>query len=205
MTTTAHLPTDRSAVYRTGGHALGTVRTWANLVTLLRTVGALVPALLAAVTGNAWLLLAAYVIYWVGDMADGATARWLDQETRLGAVADIVCDRLCTAVLGMAFLAMVPGIWPVLAIFLFSFMAVDSLLSLAFLCWPLRSPNEFGSVDQRVYRLNWSPLAKATNTSVVVLLLVLDQVLLAGCVASVVLIVKLYSAHRVLRLLEETS
>ena len=41
----------------------------------------------------------AYAVYWVGDIADGWAARRLGQETRAGAVLDIVSDRACTAVL----------------------------------------------------------------------------------------------------------
>ena len=39
------------------------------------------------------LLVAAYAVYWVGDIADGWAARRLGQETRAGAVLDIVSDR----------------------------------------------------------------------------------------------------------------
>ena len=57
---------------------------------------------------------------------------------------------------------------PLAVVFLLSFMVLDTMLSLAFLCWPLVSPNDFHLVDHRVWRLNWSPLAKAANTAGVV-------------------------------------
>ena len=47
-------------------------------------------------------------------------------------------------------------------------MVLDTMLSLAFLCWPLVSPNDFHRVDHPVWLLNWSPAAKAANTAGVV-------------------------------------
>ncbi len=47
-----------------------------------------------------------------------------------------------------------------IGLFLFSFMVLDSQLSLAFLNWPLLSLNYFSRVDRRLYRWNWSPLGK---------------------------------------------
>ena len=51
----------------------------------------------------------AYAVYWVGDILDGWSARRLDQETRLGAVLDIVSDRACTSVLCVGLVAHLPG------------------------------------------------------------------------------------------------
>src|SRR5699024_2024891 len=75
------------------------VRTVPNGVTVVRTVGAVVVAGLALAWAVPWMLVVAYGIYWVGDMLDGFLARRLGQETRLGAVLDIVSDRACTSVL----------------------------------------------------------------------------------------------------------
>ena len=55
------------------------------------------------------LLALAYAVYWVGDILDGWSARRLGQETRLGAVLDIVSDRACTSVLCVGLLAHLPG------------------------------------------------------------------------------------------------
>ncbi len=173
----------------------------ANLITLIRTVGSVVVGLLGISTHTTELLLVAYAIYWLGDMADGWFARHLDQETRLGAVFDIVADRLCAGVLCVGMLIHIPSAWPVLAVFLCSFMVLDSMLSMAFLCWPLLSPNYFGAVDRTVYRLNWSPVAKALNTSVVVALVLLGLPWAGLAVALVIAAVKVWSAHRVLVLL----
>ncbi|MGL4744298.1 MAG: hypothetical protein ACRCZD_08995, partial [Phycicoccus sp.] len=79
----------------------------------------------------------------------------------------------------------------------------DSLLSLAFLHWPISGPNDFGRVDAVVHRLNWSPVAKATNTAAVVVLVVSGQVVAATVAAVAVTTVKAWSAHRVLRLLRD--
>ena len=98
----------------------------------------------------------AYVVYWIGDMADGWAARRLGQETRLGAVLDIVSDRACTSVLCVGLLTQLPAVLPLAVVFLLSFMVLDTMLSLSFLCWPLVSPNDFRRVDRRVWLLNWS-------------------------------------------------
>jgi len=112
-------------------------------------------------------------IYWIGDIADGMAARGLRQETRAGAVLDIVADRACTALCAAALLVLRPGTALPVAVFLIQFMVLDCLLSLSFLRWPLLSPNYFGQVHRPVYRWNWSPLAKALNSGgVVVLVLV---------------------------------
>ncbi|MET7966357.1 hypothetical protein [Micromonospora sp. NPDC005305] len=59
-------------------------------------------------------------------------------------------------------------------VFLFQFMVVDQLLSLAFLRWPLLSPNYFAQVDRRIWWWNWSPPAKAVNTGALIVLVVLS-------------------------------
>lgn len=176
------------------------VRTVANAITLVRTVAAAILGV-AALTQSSMLLLAVgYGVYWVGDIADGAAARWLDQETRHGAVFDIVSDRLCTSLLAAAFLVQVPEAVVPLTIFLLQFMVLDSLLSLSFLYWPIKGPNEFGRVDPLVHRLNWSPPAKALNSAVVVLLILAGLPVPATAVAVLVTLVKLWTARRILTL-----
>jgi len=181
---------------------LGSVRTVANGVTLVRTVLAVCLGLVGVATGDLAVLAVAYGVYWVGDILDGWAARRLDQETRLGAVLDIVSDRACTAVLCAGLVAHVGGVLPVAVVFLLSFMVLDTMLSLAFLCWPLVSPNEFHLVDHRVWLLNWSPPAKAVNTGAVVLAVVAGVPAVGLAVAVAVLGVKVLSAGRVLHLLE---
>lgn len=175
--------------------------TWANLVTGTRTVGAVGVGLVALVQQSATLLCLAYAIYWAGDILDGWLARRLHQETRLGAVLDILSDRACCAVLVCGLVTLQPQLWPALAVFLLQFMVLDCTLSLAFLCWPLLSPNYFYVVDRTVWRWNWSPPAKAVNTAGVVLAVATGSLLLAFAVASAQLLVKAESARRVVGLL----
>jgi CDP-diacylglycerol--glycerol-3-phosphate 3-phosphatidyltransferase len=113
-----------------------------------------------------------------------------------------VSDRACTAVLGVALVALVPEVTVVALVFLPSFLVLDTMLSLAFLCWPVLSPNYFHQVDRRVWQLNWSPLAKTVNTAGVIGAVALGQHLVALVVALTVLVVKLWSAVAVARLLD---
>ena len=132
-------------------------------MTLTRTVVAVGLGALAVARADLGLLLVAYAVYWVGDVADGWLARRLDQETRVGAVFDIVGDRACTVLLCAGLLAARPGAWLVGAVFLVSFAVVDTMLSLSFLGWDLLGPNDFHRVDRTVWVLNWSPPAKAST------------------------------------------
>ena len=118
---------------------------------------------------------------------------------------DIVSDRACTAVLCMGLVAHVGGVVPLAVVFLLSFMVLDTMLSLAFLCWPIISPNDFHLVDHHVWRLNWSPPAKAVNTGAVVLAVLAGAPVVGLVVAVAVVAVKVHSAARVLRLLERVG
>ncbi|MEU8254316.1 CDP-alcohol phosphatidyltransferase family protein [Micromonospora inaquosa] len=182
--------------------AVGPLRTVPNYITAVRTVAAVTVGVLAIVSGSVGLMAVSYVIYWIGDVLDGWTARRLGQETRAGAVFDIVSDRACTAVLCVGLIALVPGIAVVALVFLLSFLVLDTMLSLAFLCWPVLSPNYFHLVDRRVWALNWSPVAKVANTAGVICAIAFGQHLLALGVAIAVVAVKLWSAAAVVRLLE---
>jgi phosphatidylglycerophosphate synthase len=194
-------PDAASATEQPARMTVGPVRTVPNLITSIRTAGAIAVAGVAIATATPWLLAVAYAVYWLGDMLDGWAARRLHQETRLGAVFDIVSDRACTSILCAGLIAWRPGIAVEAVLFFASFMVADALLSLAFLCWPIMTPNHFGRVDDIVYRLNWSPPAKALNTAGVVLLALAGQLWPALALTAVVLAVKLWSGARVLRLL----
>lgn len=132
--------------------------TWANVVTLVRTVAAVCIGGVALVTARLDLLAIAYAVYWIGDMCDGFVARKLGQETRLGAVFDVVSDRACTSIY-------------------------------------------FDQVDTTVYWLNWSPVAKATNTAAVVLLALAGFEMVAVLLVAGLVVVKTWSGIRVLTLL----
>lgn len=182
--------------------SVGPFLTWPNLVTAVRTVVAVALGAVAVARGDLTLVGVAYAVYWVGDIADGAVARRLGQETRTGAVLDIVGDRACTVLLATGLLVHLPEAAAVMAVFLVSFAFVDTMLSLAFLCWPLLGPNDFHVVDQVVWRLNWSPPAKAVNTAGVVVAVLAGQVELALVLVVAVLVLKVWSLVRVAQLLE---
>ncbi|MCZ2838381.1 CDP-alcohol phosphatidyltransferase family protein [Modestobacter sp. VKM Ac-2985] len=172
----------------------------ANLVTVVRTLASLALVTTAAVQESWPWLLAAYLTYWIGDSADGNVARWRDQETRFGAVFDVVCDRVNCISCALVLLMFIDAPWPV-AVFLFQFVVVDLPLTLLPMRWPVLSPNYFFLVDRLAWTLNWHVVAKVTNTTLLVLLLVFvpDQ-RVALVAASVVLVIKVWSLGRVLRL-----
>ena len=131
----------------------GAERFWtsATVITVVRTVAALILCLLAAHQRDLGLLVAGLAVYWVGDILDGCVARWRDCETRIGAVVDLLCDRANCAGFYLGLVWMQPVMaWPV-GVYLLEFLVVDAFLSLAFLAWPIRSPNYFYVVDRRIW------------------------------------------------------
>nr|WP_284289264.1 CDP-alcohol phosphatidyltransferase family protein [Angustibacter aerolatus] len=181
------------------GRSWEPITTWANLVTGVRTVAALVLGVDAIVQQSGRLLLIAYLTYWIGDILDGAVARLLHQETRIGAVFDIVSDRACSAVLVCGLVLHEPRLWPALVVYLAQFMVLDCAITLSFLRWPIVSPNYFYEVDRTVFRWNWSKPAKAINNVGVVVFVVSGLLWVALAVALAQAAVKVWTAHRVLR------
>ena len=102
------------------------------------------------------LLVVALVVYWVGDSLDGFVARIRGCETRIGAVLDILCDRFCAASFYLGLVWLQPELALPVFIYLAEFMVVDCFLSLAFLAWPVRSPNYFYVIDRPIWLWNWS-------------------------------------------------
>jgi CDP-diacylglycerol--glycerol-3-phosphate 3-phosphatidyltransferase len=87
------------------------------------------------------------------------------------------------------------------AIYLLEFMVVDCLLSLAFLAWPIRSPNYFYVVDRPLWLWNWSRPGKAANSALfAVLLLVTGWVWLGVAIALALLALKCASLVRLVRI-----
>jgi CDP-diacylglycerol--glycerol-3-phosphate 3-phosphatidyltransferase len=168
----------------------------ANVVTAVRALGAASLAGAALATHSMVLLLAAYLVYWVLDVGDGLVARRLDHETRLGAVFDIVVDRASSVLCVACFVALRPGVAVPLTIYVLEFAVVDTLLSLGFLAFPVRGPNDMHLVDRTLWRWNWSPPAKALNTASIVLLCLLARPVLAALCAAVVLGGKVWSCSR---------
>jgi CDP-diacylglycerol--glycerol-3-phosphate 3-phosphatidyltransferase len=150
------------------------LRTWPNLVTLVRTLLAVALAAGGAAAGSSALLAASLAAYWVGDVLDGWLARRIGQETRRGAALDVVTDRVCALAFWVPWALSHPDTGAVVALYLAEFVLVDGALSLLWLAWPLLSCNYVERVHPLVYRLNWWPPAKAANTAgLLVLLLVL--------------------------------
>ena len=173
------------------------LRTWANAVTLIRTVGGLVLFSVAAFKHSASWNLAGLAMYWGLDVLDGYLARALNQETRFGAQMDILSDRFLVAFFYLNYLAMYPEMAVVIALFLFEFMVLDHYLSNQFMRWSLLSPNYFYVVDRTIWLLNWSPPGKFFNSgAVTILMLATKSVWLALPVLIGLICVKLYSCVR---------
>ncbi|MCY7401243.1 MAG: phosphatase PAP2 family protein [Nocardioides sp.] len=174
--------------------------TWPTVVTVLRTVGALTMVVLAFRNDSMGFLLAGLAIYWAGDILDGWLARRLDQETRTGAVADIVCDRLSAVPFYVGLVWMDTTLALPVGVYILEFLVVDLVLSLGFLAWPLVSPNYFYLVDHRLWSLNWSPLGKTVNSAAFLAILFLTRdAALATVFALALLTLKGLSLVRLLR------
>ena len=173
----------------------------ANVITLVRTVAAVATAGVAAQQESMTLLVVALAVYWVGDILDGVVARLRGCETRIGATLDILSDRFCAASFYLGLVWLMPDLtWPVM-VYLAEFMVVDCFLSLAFLAWPIRSPNYFFVVDRRLWLWNWSKTGKAVNSAFfAVLLLVTESAVLGLVVALALLLLKCVSLVRLMRL-----
>lgn len=171
-----------------------------NAITGARTVATLVLWGLAVQRGSDELLLAAMLVYWVADILDGLVARLTGTETRTGAVLDVLADRLAVCLVVLTYVAAHPDAVLPAGVFLLQFVLVDAYLTLSFRSWSLLSPNYFALVDPVVFRLNWSPVAKATNTAAVVLIVLLTgSIAGATLLAAVVLGIKAYSLARLAR------
>jgi len=178
------------------------LRTWANGVTLFRTVAGLALFAVAAIEHSLAWNLGGLAVYWGLDVLDGFLARRLNQETRFGAQLDILSDRFLVAFFYLNYLALHPEMALPIALFLFEFMILDHYLSNQFLRWPILSPNYFYVVDQTIWRLNWSPVGKFVNSgAVTILLLVTGSILAAMPVLVGLYAIKLYSFVRLQRLL----
>ncbi|QAY62315.1 alcohol phosphatidyltransferase [Xylanimonas allomyrinae] len=178
-------------------------RLWtpATAVTAVRTLASLALCLVAAHQHSLTLLVAGLGVYWVGDMLDGAVARFLGCETRIGAVLDLLCDRLNAAAFYLGLVWLLPQNAVPVGVYLFEFLVVDAFLSLAFLAWSVRSPNYFYDVDRRIWAWNWSKPGKAVNSALfAVLLLVTSTPWVGTVVAAGLLVLKCVSLGWLLRL-----
>ena len=177
------------------------IGTSATVITGIRTVASVTLAALAAREESLPLLVAALVVYWLGDMLDGFVARVRGCETRIGAVLDILCDRFCAAAFYLGLVWLQPEFALPVFIYLAEFMVIDCYLSLAFLAWPVRSPNYFFVIDRPLWLWNWSKPGKAVNSSLfAVLLLVTGWVWLGAVIAAGLLVLKSASLVRLARI-----
>jgi CDP-diacylglycerol---glycerol-3-phosphate 3-phosphatidyltransferase len=175
--------------------------TTATLITWARTAATIALATGAARVHSLPLLLAALAVYWVFDIVDGAVARRFDQETRMGAVFDVLCDRVSAGAFYIGLAWYRPAMAVPVAVYLSEFMVIDLFLSVAFLAWPVSSPNYFYVVDRRIWRWNWSPLAKAVNGGLfAVLVLVTESPWLCGVWATTLFVLKCVSVGWLARL-----
>ena len=177
------------------------LNTPATIVTLVRTVASVALSAVAAGQHNLTLLVVALVVHWVGDSLDGWVARTRDCETRTGAVIDILSDRLCVAAFYVGLAWLEPHLAPAIFVYLATFMVVDCFLSLGFLAWPITSPNYFYVIDRGLWLRNWSHPAKAVNSGLfAILLLVTGWMWLGLAIAVVLLAAKCHSVATLLRL-----
>lgn len=177
-----------------------------NQITLVRTLVAMAVAGWAFYDGYWGWLVAGYVIYWAGDIIDGIVARARREETVIGAVFDVICDRACAFLLAGAFMTAYPDVIGPLTFYLIQFGVLDTMLTLAFLLWPgVISPNYFYLADRPIWLWNWSKPAKGLNSTAVIVALVLGQAYdvmwLAYLVAGLATAVKIASAVRLVRIL----
>ncbi len=177
------------------------VFTLPTIITFLRTAATLVLAMYGAYEGSLTLLLWSLGVYWVGDIADGAVARFTNRETRIGAALDIMSDRMSAACFYVGFAWYDPTMVVPVGIYLAEFMVIDLFISVGFLAWPLSSPNYFYLVDRRIWRWNWSKPGKALNSGLFAVLMVTTRMpWLAGAIAAVLLVVKTVSMVWMMRL-----
>jgi CDP-diacylglycerol--glycerol-3-phosphate 3-phosphatidyltransferase len=175
--------------------------TAATIITFIRTAITLALGLIGAHEHSLPLLLWALGIYWFGDSLDGWVARIMNEETRTGATLDIMSDRLSAAIFYVGFAWYDPSMVLPVGIYLAEFMVIDMFLSLAFLAWPLSSPNYFYLVDRRIWLWNWSKPGKAVNSALFAVFMVWTRdPVIAGVIATGLLALKLVSLGWLMKL-----
>lgn len=168
--------------------------TWANLATAIRVIACGVIFAHAFRTGDETWNFVGLGVYWVLDVVDGALARGLDQETRLGAQLDILGDRLLVALFYFNYVILHPAMLVPVFLFLFQFMGIDHYLSNQWMRWPIKSPNYFYLVDRRVFAINWSRSGKLLNSAIVTAVLIgTENAVLGSAVALAIIGLKVWS------------
>jgi len=114
---------------------------------------------------------------------------------------DIVTDRFNAGAYYVGFAFLHPELAPAVFLFLMNFMFVDCFLSLAFLSWPIRSPNYFFMVDRKLWQWNWSKPGKAVNSGLFAILLIVTESLVVGLAFAALLVaIKIVSMIRLMRI-----
>jgi len=174
----------------------------ANILTIIRIIICLSLYAAAILYKNPLYNYIGFFTHWILDYIDGFIARHFKQETVLGAEWDIIADRLEIIIFYIIFLHFKPELILPSMLYLIDYAFIDFYLSYQFVKFNIISPNYFDQVDGIVYKLNFSPLAKFSNSSVVTLTLIfLPQLWIAVSIyASGLIFVKSYSVYRLLTL-----
>jgi hypothetical protein len=167
--------------------------TLANGVTCVRAVLITSILALAAVWASREMLLLALVASWATDALDGFAARHFRCESILGAQLDYNVDRL-VATAAIVAAAMIsrgdPLVLVASATVWLQYGAFDQLICCQFLrCDALWSPDDFWTIDEMTWRLNWSPAAKLAGHVPLALLAVGGYGLVPSIVLATLLIV----------------
>jgi CDP-diacylglycerol--glycerol-3-phosphate 3-phosphatidyltransferase len=140
-----------------------TWRTWPNAVTGVRVAAAMGCFVAATLLRSEAWNYAGLALHWALDVVDGALARALEQETRIGAQLDILSDRLLVGAFYANFLRGHPAMAIPIALHLLQFVVLDQYLSHQFMRWPCLSPNYFHEIDRAIWLWNWSAAGKLAN------------------------------------------
>ncbi len=173
-----------------------------NVITIIRFIGSLVFFMLAIVKMDLTYNYIGLIVHWIGDIVDGNWARFFKQETIVGAEIDIIADRVGFLFFYVLYLVFKPELALPVALFVINFAFIDFYLSYQFIKFGLISINYFYKVDRRVYKLNFSFLAKPANTVVVTLTLIFFPQfwVFAAVFAAGLIVVKCYSIARLYKL-----
>lgn len=140
--------------------------TVANALTLLRLVATIAFLTVAIWSRSSVLLVAGLSGSWLFDTLDGYVARARACETVFGAQLDAAVDRVTVllALIGSVVLAggRAEVIVAATTVWL-QYGVVDQVLFAQFLRFHLWTPDEFHTVDKRVWLVSWSQLAKGVS------------------------------------------
>jgi CDP-diacylglycerol--glycerol-3-phosphate 3-phosphatidyltransferase len=168
-----------------------TVWTLATSLTVFRSVVTSVIFVVALTENSHGLLMGALGFSMLVDFLDGFAARSRSRETIVGAQLDGLADRLaaCFVLLGMVSMHRSGSMIATAAIVWIQFGVVDQFFSSQFLRLGLWSPDHFYELDVKVWRENWSPIAKLANNLPVALVAIGSWCIWPAAVLSVALMI----------------